>query len=89
MQTPITIQEDGQLISGELRLKAHAAQSYDLHLSLQTQSPPHAAMAAAAASDTAAADTPSPMDAVQSSSGVFDLKDPYYRQLRTPYVAAE
>jgi hypothetical protein len=46
-----------------MRLKAHAAQSYDISLEL-----------------TAPA-VPGLVDA-QHATGTFDLKDPYYRQLR-------
>jgi hypothetical protein len=61
---PIQIHQDGQLVKGEMRLKAHAAQSYDIHLELTS---------------TGLTGT----DELQRSAGVFDLKDPYYRQLKT------
>lgn len=83
LQTPLAIQEDGQLVSGTMRLKAHSSQSYDIHLTLQTQSAPAATVATDGGMEV------TPADNLQSSSGVFDLKDPYYRQLRTAYVPAE
>ena len=82
-QTPLSIQADGQLVSGNMRLAAHSSQSYDIHLTLQTQSAPVATVATDGGMEV------TPTEALQSSSGVFDLKDPYYRQLRTPYIAAE
>lgn len=83
LQTPLSVQADGQLVSGTMRLKAHSAQSYDIHLTLQTEAAPRAAMATDGGMETCHTET------MQSSSGVFDLKDPYYRQLRTPYMASE
>lgn len=71
VQTPINVHSDGQLVSGVMRLKAHNAQSYDIHLTLA--SPGNAALG----TDE------------QAAGGVFDLKDPYYRQLRTNWSAPE
>ena len=63
VQTPLQIHADGQTLEGTMRLKAHAAQSYDIHVELATAGGPGGA-------------------APQHSAGVFDLKDPYYRQLK-------
>lgn len=71
MQTPINVHTDGQLVSGTMRLKAHNAQSYDVHLELSSPANPAAGVDA------------------QAAAGVFDLKDPYYRQLRTTWAPTE
>ena len=64
VQTPLHLNHDGQEVLGEMRLKAHTAQSYDVHVRLKTEAMP----------DTG--------EQPQVVEAVFDLKDPYYRQLK-------
>jgi len=63
LQTPLHLRAK-QKITGEMVLKAHSRQSYDIQLILSA--PPLV-----------------PGGPPQKSAGVFDLKDPYYRQLTT------
>ena len=58
------ITRPGETILGELKLVAHARQSYDVILKLTA--PPI-----------------NPGGEMQVSEGIFDLKEPYYRQLVT------
>lgn len=62
LQNPLIVARPGETVSGELRLVAHARQSYDVHLTLR-------------------APGVEPGAPPQESSGIFDLKEPYYRQL--------
>jgi hypothetical protein len=77
VQNPLEVHADGQTISGQLRLQAHAAQSYDIHIEVSTPG----AVATGAATVTPVAP--------QRAAGTFDLKDPYYRQLRSTWWPPE
>lgn len=73
-QKALTVHADGETVTGHMTLKAHAAQSYDIHVTLST--------APSVGADGAVIEA-------QESSGTFDLKEPYYRQLRSSWWPTE
>ena len=70
LDRPLVVKQPGATVSGELRLKAHNRQSYDVHLTLR-------------------APALQPGGEEQESSGQFDLKEPFYRQLTQFFPAPE
>lgn len=74
----------GGTVSGELRLEAHERQSYDVHLTLQVPSvakgqPPQQVCVCEGMYCVPG----DPTVSFTQSSGKYDLKEPYYRQLTT------
>jgi type I protein arginine methyltransferase len=75
LERPLEVAVAGTVLEGELHLKAHSRQSYDVRLELR-------APAVVSGGEHGSGSIHSYGEA-QVATGSFDLKEPYYRQLVT------